>query len=480
MILHSRADRPVSRRRSRLDLFAFGLTFLLLAALATPAMAQSSEERLRALEQEVAALRAEIARLAAAAATPIAQPAPAAAGPDLAEVARRVELLAGEIEKLKLGEVAVLADQPGQGLGPAASKVYRTPQGLSIGGYGELLYQAYDERRDDGAPADRTDELDFLRGVVYFGYKFDDRFLFNSEIEYEHASTGSGGEVSVEFAYLDWLWKPGLNLRGGMVLVPMGFLNELHEPTTFLGARRPGVENSIIPTTWRENGFGLFGEVGPLTYRSYVVAGLDASKFTAAGIRGGRQKGARSKAEDFAWTGRVDYTAMPGLLAGVSAYVGGSGQGLANAAGEEVGDVRTTLLEGHVEWKWRGLELRALAVRGAIDDVGALNRALGLTGSRSVGERQDGWYVQAGYDLFARRDGARAALLPYARFEAFDTQAAVPTGYLRNPANDQEILTLGLAWRPIPQLILKADWQDVDNAAETGVDQLNVALGYIF
>ena len=222
------------------------------------------------------------------------------------------------------------------------------------------------------------------------------------------------------------------------------------------------------------------GEAGPLTYRSYVVAGLDASKFTAAGIRGGRQKGARSKAEDFAWTGRVDYTAMPGLLAGVSAYFGGSGQGLKNAAGEEVGEVRTTLVEGHLEWKWRGLELRALAVRGTIDDVAALNRALGLTGNRSVGERQDGWYVQAGFDLFARRAGGRAALVPYARFEELDTQAEVPAGWLRNPANEQEILTLGLAWKPIPQLILKGDWQDVDNAAGSGVDQWNVALGYIF
>ena len=462
------------------SLVGIALAALLTFAASPLAAADPQDEKLQQLEAEVAALRAAVAELKAALAAAPAAP-PAAPAPSAAELERRIDLLAAELEKLRLGEAATAAADAGQyGLGPAASKVYRKDKGVSIGGYGELLYQGFDDRRDDGAASGRTDQADFLRGVLYVGYKFDDRWIFNSEIEYEHASTGKGGEVSVEFAYLDYRHRPELGLRAGLLLVPMGLVNELHEPTTFLGARRPGVESSIIPTTWRDNGFGIFGEAGPLTYRSYVVAGLDASKFTAAGIRGGRQKGARSKAEDFAWTGRVDYTAMPGLLAGVSAYFGGSGQGLKNAAGEEVGEVRTTLVEGHLEWKWRGLELRALAVRGTIDDVAALNRALGLTGNRSVGERQDGWYVQAGFDLFARRAGGRAALVPYARFEELDTQAEVPAGWLRNPANEQEILTLGLAWKPIPQLILKGDWQDVDNAAGSGVDQWNVALGYIF
>ena len=139
-----------------------------------------------------------------------------------------------------------------------------------------MLYQGYDDTLDDGTDSGATDQLDFLRAIVYFGYKWNDHWLFNSEIEFEHASTEDGGEASVEFAYLDYLWKPELNARAGLLLIPMGFVNELHEPTTFLGARRPDVERVIIPTTWRENGFGLFGEAGPVSYRTYVVNGFEA------------------------------------------------------------------------------------------------------------------------------------------------------------------------------------------------------------
>ena len=152
------SDLRGSRAGSRpLPVFATACLCAFLSLVTSPLAAQGSEDRLRALEKEVAAVRAEIARLAAASPaarapaapevvpeTAAAKPAPAVSAPDLAEVARRVELLAGEIEKLKLGEVAVAADTADQGLGPAASKVYRTPQGLSIGGYGEMVYQAFD------------------------------------------------------------------------------------------------------------------------------------------------------------------------------------------------------------------------------------------------------------------------------------------------------------------------------------------------
>jgi hypothetical protein len=445
---------------------------LSIGALAWPAGAapQAAEsERLEALEAEVAALAAELAALAAdGGGTP---------GERLAEVERRLEILAAEIERLQLGEAAPEADRVEHGMGPAATKVYRVEQGLSIGGYGEMIYQGFDSRRDDGADSGRTDQIDFLRAIVYFGYKFNDDFVFNSEIEFEHASTGSGGEASVEFAYLDWLWRPEANVRGGLLLVPMGLLNELHEPTVFATAKRPDVERALIPTTWRENGLGLWGDVGSVTYRTYLLNGLEASGFSAGGLRGGRQKGAQASAEDFAWVGRVDWTGVPGLLVGGSAYAGDSGQGLELPDGGEV-SVATTLLEGHFDWRWQGLRLRGLAARAELDDVAALDLALGLTGNRSVGEEMTGWYVEAAYDLLAGRGGGRS-LMPYVRWEELDTQAEVPAGFVANPANDVESLTLGVAFQPIDQIILKADYQDYDNGAGTAIDQINLALGYI-
>lgn len=414
-----------------------------------PLGAFAQDDRVGQLEKEIEKLRAEIAAMKEQ-----------GTGDDrVAELERRLDLIAAEIERLKIGEAATTADESEHGLGPAASKIYRAERGISIGGYGELRYQNFE---------DGEDEFDLLRAVLYFGYKFDDRWLFNSEIEYEHA----GEEVGVELAYLDYLWRPQANLRAGLLLIPMGFINELHEPTTFLGANRPISERIIIPATWRENGVGLFGEAGPLSYRTYVVAGLDASGFTAGGIRGGRQEGIESSAEDLAWVGRLDYSGLPGLLVGGSAYLGDSGQGLDPGVG-------TQIVEGHLEWKWKGLELRALGVQAELDDVAELNDELGLSGNRSVGERLTGQYLQVGYDVLAGRGGDQA-FIPFGRWETYNTQDEVPRGFSADPANDVEVLTLGFSYKPIDQIVVKVDHQSFDNEAGTGTDQFNVLLGWIF
>lgn len=433
---------------------------LLLVLVPLAVCAQSAQDgRIDQLEREIEKLKAEIAAMKDT------------EGEDkVSELERRLEVIAAEIERLKIGEAASIvgsADESEHGLGPAASKIYRAEQGLSIGGYGELLYQNFDSERDDDAASGRTDTFDMLRAVLYFGYKFNDRWLLNTEIEYEHAN-----EVFVEFAYIDYLWRPQASFRGGLLLVPMGFLNELHEPTTFLGATRPAIEQVIIPTTWRENGFGLYGEAGPFAYRTYVVNGLRGAGFTAGGLRGGRQRGSQARAEDFGWVGRLDFTGAPGLLVGASAYTGGSGQELSPG-------VDTRILEGHLEWKWRGLELRAMGVQAELDDVADLNRILGFTGSQSVGESLKGHYLQLGYDVLAGRGGDQA-FTPYARWESYNTQDEVPRGFSANPANDVEVLTLGVAWKPIDQIVIKADRQDFDNEAGTGIDQFNVLLGWIF
>jgi len=494
---------PVSRSALRGGLrLALGLALLLGLSPAPASEAQDNQEtqearavdsRIEKLEQEVQALREALAALRAQQEETeegTGEGAKEGTGKDttaerLAELERRLDLLAEELERIDLGGAAasvtpVSAAEGGDyGFAPAASKVYRTEQGLSIGGYGEMLYEGFDSELDDGTDSDAKDQLDFLRAILYFGYKFNDRILFNSEIEVEHASSEEEGEVSLEFAYLDFLLRPEVNFRAGLLLIPMGFINELHEPPVFLGARRPDAEQRLIPSTWRETGFGLFGDLGPFTYRSYVVNGLDASGFSASGVRGGRQQGSEALAEDFAWVTRVDYTGTPGLLVGGSFYTGGSGQGLLGPGGAELG-VDTTIYEGHLEWKYRGFELRALAVRSELDDVAGLNQALGLAGADGVGEEQKGYYVQIGYDLFSRSARRNMALIPYARFEDFDTHADVPAGFLKDPARDVESLTLGLAFKPLDQVIVKADYQDYDNGAGTALDQFNVAIGYLF
>jgi len=445
------------------------LVMIVLATALAPTAAAGVDDPVSRLEREVAELKAAMAELRAQ----------GLAEERLLEIERRLELLAVEVENLKVGEAVVTATRDGavSGLGPAASKVYNTEGGVSIGGYGEALLEVFDDERDDGSPSGATDRFDLLRGVLYFGYKFDDRFVFNSEIEFEHASTSKSGSASVEFAYVDYLYRPGFNLRAGLVLLPMGWINELHEPTVFLGAGRPLTERLIIPTTWRENGVGAYGDLGSFSYRSYVVNGLDAAGFSAKGLRGGRQKGSKAKAEDFAWVGRFDFEGVPGLIAGVSAYLGDSGQDLVDDSGAAIG-VGTTIIDLHADYQIHGLELRGLYARAELDEVAALNQALGYEGNASVGETMEGMYLQAGYDVLAGR--GQSSLTPYLRWERVNTQEQVPESWSSDPANDQRILTLGLAYQPIEELIIKVDYQNVDNRAETGVDQFNVSLGYIF
>jgi len=377
-----------------------------------------------------------------------------------AELESRLDALADEQEGLLLGDLVPPLGEGRYGLGTAASKVYGTDQGLSLGGYGEALYERHNGSGED--------EIDFLRAVLYVGYRFDEHWVFNSELEFEHA----GEEVGVEFATLDYLHSAALNARTGLVLIPMGLVNELHEPTAFLGARRPETERRILPSTWREVGAGVFGDAGPVSYRAYVVNGFDATGFSAEGLRDGRQNGSEALAEDLAVVARADWTETPGLLAGGSVYTGGAGQDQPG-----LGSTTTTIGELHADWRSHGLWLRGLVAMANVDDVAALNAANGFVGADSVGEEMEGLYVEAGYDvlgLLCPESGQ--SLSPYVRFESFDTQKEVPTGFASDPANDQEILTMGLNWRPISNIVFKAEYQDLDEQP----DGVNLAMGFVF
>ena len=154
-------------------------------------------------------------------------------------------------------------------MAPSAAAVFRANRGLSIAGYGEFLYENYARTKQSGAPGGKGSQFDALRAIIYTGYRFNDNFVFNSEIEIEHAK-----EAYLEFAYVDYQATENFGIRGGMLLVPMGLVNEFHEPTVFMGTDRPFTENKIIPSTWRENGAGIYGAFDKISFRLYAVNGL--------------------------------------------------------------------------------------------------------------------------------------------------------------------------------------------------------------
>lgn len=440
------------------------IIFIVLFSTALPLFAQQETPSAADLQKQIEQLAQRVDAIGKS---------PAAA--DIAELKRQIDVLTQEIETLRAGEEppAAVGGETTYGLGSAASKVYRADQGVSIGGYGEMLYENYASERDNGTASGGTDQFDALRAVLYTGYKFNDKVIFNSEIEVEHGSTGAGGEVSLEFGYLDFLVRPEFNVRTGLVLVPMGLINELHEPTAYLSAKRPDIERLIIPSTWRETGVGVFGDIGPVSYRTFLVTGMNSRGFSSSGIRSGRQGGARAKAEDFALVARLDWQPVEGAILGGSVYSGGSGQSADFDANVTVGEL-------HADAKMRGLQLRALWATGRIGDAAEVNAANGFTGNKSVGSEFGGWYAEAGYDLGAFIRRGDMSLIPYARYEQFNTQESVPSGFELDRSLDRTSTTLGIAFKPIPQTIFKFDVQNYDNDAGTGIDQFNLSLGYIF
>lgn len=423
--------------------------------------------------------------LAAQQVTPAADAAGAAAEPqtpaEIEELRRRIDLLATEVEQLRSGEPeqVELTDTRRQSLGvaPSAAATYRRArEGVSFAGYGEMLLERSADDNEAGVSGGGSTQLDFLRAVLYAGYRFSDRFLFNSEIEFEHG----GEEVGIEFAYIDYLMTDQLTVRGGMVLLPLGLTNEFHEPTVFLGTHRPETERRILPSTWHENGAGLLGGFGPVNFRAYLVNGFNASGFTSAGVRGGRQGGVEADAAHWGFAGRLDATPVPGLLAGVGLYRGGAGAGEADTA-IDLGtlDVNTTIAEVHGQAQIRGLDVRGLFAQASIDDAGPLNLALGRAANAGIAERMRGGYVQVGYNLLSQRTSTMS-LMPYVRFETVDTQDRLPAGYVRDLSRDGTFKTFGVDFKPISNVVVKTDYQWVTNEAGTGRNQFSVNLGYAF
>lgn len=396
----------------------------------------------------------------------------------LKEIRRQIEILTQEIENMKLGEVAERKYEAKVGLGPAAATVYSLKKpGVSLAGYGELVYQNCSKTRQNGSSSEEQDRLDYLRNVVYVGFRFSNWIAFNSEVEFEHASTGEGaeekGEVSMEFGYVDLMVSEKVNLRAGKVLVPVGILNEKHEPPTFFGTLRPRVEQYIIPTTWAGIGVGVYGDVSPdVRYRAYVVEGLDAAKFSSdKGIRGGRQGSSNAVAQDLGLTGRIEYVGIPGSSVGASFYAGNSGQGRADTT------VRTVLFSLHGEFAWKGLELRALYVRVNIDQA---DKAGVITGE-TIGSSMNGWYAVAGYDVMPLFSSTSTQYLaPFVQYEHLNTQASVSNGAAADKANDRSILAWGLSYKPHPNVAFKFDYRRNSNAANTGINQWNLAINYLF
>lgn len=314
-----------------------------------------------------------------------------------------------------------------------------------IGGYGEMHYNNWDAKK----------ELDFHRFVLFFGHEFTDRLRFASELELEHVIASheaeDPGEVELEQAYVEYDLNPRTAVKGGLFLVPVGILNETHEPPTFYGVERNPVEKNIIPSTWWEGGAAVSGRAGAgLAYDVAVHSGLKLDAGDGYEIREGRQKVAEAPAEDLAYTGRLRWTGMRGVeLATTLQYQEDVTQGTDPSAGA------ATLWEAHAILSRGAFGLRALYARWDLDGSGP--KALGA-------DEQSGWYVEPSYRP-TRKLGF------FARYAEWDNQAG-------NAADTQKDQTnVGLNYWPHPDVVLKADLQ---RSSVDGADGFNLGIGYQF
>ncbi|GAA4898030.1 FlxA-like family protein [Flaviramulus aquimarinus] len=345
---------------------------------------------------------------------------------------------------------------------------------VTVGAYGELTYNQ---------PEALNGELDVQRLVLLFGYKFNDKTQFVTEVEFEHVE-----EVFIEQAFINYSIAPNVSLRGGLMLVPFGIINEFHEPTTFNGVERPAIDNVIIPTTWREIGFGVTGRFNEISlgYQAYVFNGFKSTSFDGEGgvngylkgsngLRGGRQKAIQSTVDSPTLSMKFDYYGIPGLRLGLSGYFGDT-QAEDDVETIDGANIGISMIGLDARYAFQRFTARGQYVHGSLSGTEAYNN---LTG-KDLGSGLQGWYLEAAYNLLPQEKSQR--LFAFARYEQYDTHADTDGDLQQNDAYNRNDLTTGISYHIAPGVVLKGDYQFRDNAVSGGdvANRLNFGIGVWF
>jgi hypothetical protein len=344
---------------------------------------------------------------------------------------------------------------------------------VTIGAYGEITYNQ---------PEGDNGELDVQRFVLLVGYKFDDKTQFVSEIEVEHVE-----EIFVEQAFVNHSVSDNMSLRGGLMLVPMGIINEYHEPTTYNGVERPAVDGLIVPSTWREIGVGVTGRFpeASIGYQAYVFNGFKSTSAGdsdgvngalsgSSGLRGGRQKGIKSTVDSPTFSTKFDYYGIPGLRLGLSGYFGKT-QAEDNVEQLDGANIGIAMVGLDARYAFRQFTARGQFIYADLNDTEAYNS---LTG-KDLGSALQGYYIEGAYNLLPISNKQR--LYAFARYENYDTHASVDGDLQRNDAFNRTDLTTGLSYHISPGVVVKGDYQFRSNKTDVDVDnRLNVGIGVWF
>ncbi|GAA3567831.1 porin [Snuella lapsa] len=345
---------------------------------------------------------------------------------------------------------------------------------VTVGAYGEITYNQQEAQNG---------ELDVQRLVLLFGYKFNDKTQFVTEVEFEHVE-----EVYVEQAFVNYAIAPNMSLRGGLMLVPMGIVNEFHEPTTFNGVERPATDNVIIPTTWREIGVGVTGRFNDLSlgYQAYVFNGFKSTTSDGEGglsgflkgsngLRGGRQKAIKSTVDSPTLSVKLDYYGLPGLRLGLAGYTGKT-QAEDDIEELDGANIGVSMLGLDARYAYQRFTARGQFIYASLSDTEAYNTATG----KDLGSALQGWYLEGAYNLLPQEKQQR--LFAFLRYEQYDTHADTAGTLTRDDAYNRTDITTGLSYHIAPGVVLKGDYQFRDNAlsGDNVDDRLNFGIGVWF
>jgi phosphate-selective porin len=340
--------------------------------------------------------------------------------------------------------------------------------------YGEINLNRPTRRSQDA-------QADLRRFVLGYQHRFDEKTKVVAELELEHAvaSASDPGEVALEQAYVERQLGPTGSLRAGLFLMPVGLLNENHEPPAFYGVERNFVETAIIPSTWREGGVqwvGLFDN--GLTAQGGISTSFDLSKWDATSGDGREsplgavhQEMAQARSKDLALFGAANWRGLPGLLLGGSLFSGLATQGLT------IAKARVTLWDVHARWTPGRWDMSALYARGTVSNTTALNRTL-VGNPTLIPQSFDGAYAQAAYRLWSKDD---YVLSPFVRAERYNTARAyadLGPGLTPAASPGERVLTLGANLQVAPGVVVKTDHQRFGE--DSTRNRFNLGLGWSF
>ena len=406
--------------------------------------------------------------------------APAARAATEQELEARLEALGAQVTQLQ-SQLDVLKAPRAETASAAAATPVQAPAvaedrpKLDWFGYGELNYS---RPTDDGSAA----TADVGRFVLGTSYRFDDRTSFASELEVEHAvsSADDPGEVEIEQAYLERRHSDRLFIKYGLFLMPVGMLNENHEPTRYYGVLRNAVETAIIPTTWREGGIAFQGNTdNGLRWDAGVSTGFNLSNWDATATEGLEeplgsihQELALASAGDLAVFAAVNYTGVPGLRIGGSVFTGDAAQGQPG-----FDDNRVTLWESHLRWNPGQWEVSALVAQGHIANTAPINLTL-LGNPAPIPRAFFGRYLEGAYRATLPSGWV---LTPFARYEQLNTAssyASLAPGLTPAALDDEKVLTTGVNLQIASGVVFKVDYAKFRR--DDANDRFDLGIGYVF